>query len=250
MKVLLVDIETAPDLGYTWGKWEQNVIEFKEDWYILCFVAKWLDSPKLMVHKQPDFPVFKKDKTNDLGVIKALWKLFDEADVIIAHNGNAFDIKKANARFLVHGMNPPSPYKTIDTKLVAKRYFKFDSNSLDELGRYLKLGRKVQHKGFALWLECMAGNLKSWAEMIRYNKQDVILLEKVYLKLRGWMTNHPNYNFVDQTIRNCPNCGKHTLQARGSVKTITSEYKRYYCTNCGAWSRGNPTKSFRVEIRS
>ena len=29
-KILFLDIETAPSLGWVWGKWQQNVIDFKE----------------------------------------------------------------------------------------------------------------------------------------------------------------------------------------------------------------------------
>lgn len=249
MKILLLDIETAPNLGYTWGKWEQDVIEFKEDWYILCFVAKWLDSKKLLIHKLPDFPRFRKNKTDDKMLVKELWKLMDEADVIIAHNGNSFDIKKANARFIAHGLKSPSPYKTIDTKLVAKKYFKFDSNKLDELGRYLRIGRKVHHEGFALWLKCMAGEKKAWKTMINYNIQDVLLLEKIYLKLRGWMTNHPNSNLFEDTNRNCPNCGSHKLQLRGRRRNLSGAYQQYQCQECGGWSRSLLVEKKKVVIR-
>ena len=251
MKVLLFDIETAPNLGYTWRKWEQNVIEFKQDWYILCFAAKWLDDPAIITAALPDFPAFKKQPTNDKWVCKALWKLMDEADVCVAHNGMSFDFRKAHARFVIHGLRPPMPYKAVDTKRIAKRFFNFDSNKLDDLGRQLGLGRKLHHgEGFQLWLDCMAGKPKAWETMVAYNKQDVVLLEKVYMKLRGWQTNHPNHNFFDDTKDNCPTCGGHRLQARGVVKTLTSEYKRYYCADCGAWSRGNLFRTYKVERRN
>ena len=243
-KVLLVDIETAPNLGYTWGKWEQDVIEFKKDWYILSFVAKWHGSKQTISCSLPDFPLFKKDKENDLEVIKALWELFNEADVIVAHNGDAFDFKKANARFIAHGLTPPEPYQTVDTKLVAKRYFKFDSNSLDELGRYLGLGRKESTGGFKTWLECMAGDMDAWKRMMKYNKQDVILLEQIYEKLRPWMSNHPNLGLIKDRPESCPICGEfNCLQSRGFSFTRVSRKRRYQCTNCGGWSTGKPEKT-------
>jgi len=243
-KILLVDIETAPNLGYVWGKWEQDVIEFKDDWYILSFVAKWHDSNKTISCSLPDFKEFKKDKKDDSQVVLNLWMLFNEADVVVAHNGDAFDFKKANARFIAHGFNPPEPYQTIDTKLVAKKYFKFDSNSLDELGRYLGLGRKESTGGFKTWLDCMAGDMAAWKRMMKYNKQDVLLLEQIYNKLKPWMTNHPNLGLIQDRPESCPICGEHNcLQARGFSFTRVSRRRRFQCTGCGGWSMGKPEKT-------
>lgn len=240
-KILFLDIETAPNLGYTWGKWEQNVIEFKEDWHLLSFSVKWLGDKNAVVYGLPDFAGYTKDRRNDKKLCQKMWEYFDEAEVIVAHNGNSFDIKKANARFIIHGFKPPTPYKTIDTKLVAKRYFKFDSNSLNDLARQLGLGAKLKTGGFDLWLECMAGVRSSWKKMCDYNKQDVVLLEKVYLKLRDWMTNHPNHNLMHGTVNHCPTCGTSNVQRRGFSLSLVGKKQRFQCVN-GHWSTGASEK--------
>jgi len=230
-KTLLFDLETAPLLSYTWGIWEQNVVEVKRDWYILSVAWKWLGESKVHVMSLPQFKNWNKDKEDDSALINELWKLFDKAEIVIAHNGKAFDVKKSNARFVMNGLTPPSPYKIIDTKLVAKRYFKFDSNSLNELGKYLKVGKKLSTGGFELWKGCMLGDVKSWNKMCRYNKQDVVLLEDVYLKLLPWIENHPGDDGV-----NCANCESDNLQKRGTVIIKGKIRKqRYQCQDCGAW---------------
>lgn len=229
-KTLLFDIESAPLLSYTWGIWEQNVVEVKRDWYILSVAWKWLGESKVHVMSLPQFKNWNKDKEDDSALIKELWKLFDEADVIVAHNGNSFDIKKSNARFIINELKPPSPYKTIDTKLVAKRYFKFDSNKLNELGKYLKLGKKLETGGFELWKGCMNGDKKAWKKMCAYNKQDVVLLEKVYNKLLPWITNHPSDTGVG-----CPNCGSHDLIKSKLRMTRTGLKQQWQCKDCGAY---------------
>lgn len=241
-KILLFDIENTPLVTYTWGIWEQDVIEVKEEWYILCFAYKWLGEKETHVVALPDFQGYKKDRKNDEKLVKKLWELFDKAEIIVAHNGDQFDIKKANARFIQYGFEPPQPYKTIDTLKVARRHFKFDSNKLDYLGQYLKLGRKLPHTGKHLWFGCMEGDEKSWKLMREYNKQDVILLEKVYLKLRGWMTTSPNINLVFGTVNNCPKCGSEHIQRRGFGYTTLTSYRRYKCMNCGAWLHGERVK--------
>jgi len=229
-KILLCDIETMANLAWVWGIYEQNVIAKEKEWHMLSFAYKWLDEKKTYVRTLPDYPGYAKNKECDKALVSDLWKLFNEADVIIAHNGDSFDIKKSNARFIANGLPPPSPYKTIDTKLVARRYFKFDSNKLDTLGEMLGLGRKLQTGGFDLWLGCARGDKKSWKKMAVYNLQDVRLLEKVYLKLRAWMNNHPVVDF-DAVCK----CGSNDVELRGPYRTKKRFGKRFQCKQCGAW---------------
>lgn len=237
-RVLLLDIETSPNLGYIWGKYEQNVIAYENEWFMLSFSVKWLGAKKTEVFGLPDFTGYAKNKDSDEKLVKKLWEYLDEADVVIAHNGDAFDLKKSNARFIYHRMEPPTPYKTVDTLKVARRYFKFNSNKLDDLAVHLGIGKKAETGGFKTWLGCMEGDMKVWATMKKYNKQDVVLLEKVYLRLRSWMTNHPNMNIINATINHCPNCGKKDIIKRGFAFTRVSMKQRYHCQSCGAWSQG------------
>jgi uncharacterized protein YprB with RNaseH-like and TPR domain len=236
-KILYFDIETAPNLSYVWGHFEQNVIEHEREWYLLCVSYRWEHEKTTHVCSLIDFPDdYKKDPENDYNVTKKLWELLNEADIVIAHNGDKFDIRKANARFIAHNLGPTSPVRQIDTLKVARRYFMFNSNKLDHLGQHLGIGRKVDTGGFETWAGCMRGDMKAWKLMIKYAKQDVDLLRNVYLKLRPWMTNHPNLNVYDGEC-NCPTCGSDDLQRRGQKYTQTGSYQQWYCNSCGAWSR-------------
>lgn len=233
-KILLIDLETMANLSWVWGKYEQNVIAYEKEWYMLSFAYKWLGESKVSVKSLPDYRGYNRAKNDDRALVKDLWELFDQADIIIAHNGNSFDIKKSNAKFIEHGLTPPSPYKVIDTKTVAKKYFKFNSNKLDDLGNILGLGRKIDTGGFDLWLGCASGDKKSWDKMCKYNKQDVLLLEKVYLRLRNWIINHPRTS--DSPINEkCPNCGSNHLQKRGFTLNKTTKLQRWQCQSCSSW---------------
>lgn len=237
-KLLFLDIETAPSVGYVWGKWEQNVIDFKSDWYILSYAYRWVGGKRVTAVGLDDFPIFKRDKENDSQLLASLWKLLDEADIIIAHNGDGFDMPKINTRFISHKMKPPSPYKTVDTLKIARRAFKFDSNKLDDLGRYLGVGRKLPHTGFHLWKGCMSGEPKSWALMKRYNAHDVELLEKVYIQMRSWAPTHPTVLQGVKSTANCPKCGSNKLQKRGFSYTAVSQKQRFQCQKCNGWHDG------------
>ena len=243
-KILLLDIETAPSLGFYFDLWKEgNIVGTVKNWYILSFSYKWLGEKTVHAVALPDFQEYKKDKENDWSLCYFLQKKLDEADMVIAHNGDRFDLPKINARFLKHGFKPPQPYKTVDTLKVARRYFKLDSNRLNDVAKYLGVGSKLSHTGFKLWDDCMKGDIRAWSLMKRYNKQDVVLLEKVYLALRPWMTNHPNFNvFTEQD--GCPSCGSKNVQKRGYSITQTGRKQRYQCQEkvCGAWSHSTSEK--------
>ena len=161
-KILYYDIETAPNLSYVWGHFEQNVIEHEREWYLLCVSYRWEHESKTQVCALVDFPdTYAKDPENDLHVAKKLWDLLDEADIVIAHNGDRFDMRKANARFVYHNLGPVSPVKQIDTLKTARRYFMFNSNKLDNLGKHLGVGAKVDTGGFTTWAGCMRGDMNS-----------------------------------------------------------------------------------------
>lgn len=232
-----------------WGKWEQDVIDFEKGWYMLSFAYKWLGDKKVTTHALPDYPSWKRDKEDDHLLVTDLWKLFDQADIVVGHNARAFDCKKANARFLVHRLGPPSPYKIYDTLTEARKIASNNSNKLDDLGAVWHLGRKLPHTGKHLWLGCMQGDPKAWKTMRAYNAQDVVLLEKVYLLLRPW-GNHPNVNLVNRRPRACPTCGSTHIQSRGHDYNRTSEREKYACVTCGKWCYGPWEKiATQVHIR-
>lgn len=241
-RIILLDIETSPTLGYVWGMWEQNVIAVEDDWFMLSFAVKELGAKKTRTHCLPDYRGYVKDKQNDAALLWELWNEMDKSDVIIAHNGDGFDIKKSNSRFIYHGLKPPSPYKTIDTLKIARKHFGFTSNKLDDLADYLKVGRKLPHQGKHTWLGCMTGDKKQWNTMRKYNAHDLNLLEGCYMHMRPWATTHVNLNnYRKDNV--CPRCQSHSLIGRGYIYTKTGKRQQFQCKNCGGWSSG--IKHFR-----
>jgi hypothetical protein len=242
-KILTIDIETAPLSVYAWGLWEQNVgvNQIKSEWRILSVAWKWLHE------KKPFFvrAMVKDEKVDDAWVLAVIWGLLDKADIVVAQNGQDFDIKKINARLVAEGYPPYSPIRVIDTKLVAKRHFGFTSNRLEWMGVNVGGSAKEEHRkfpGFELWKQCLADNLAAWKEMAKYNVQDVLATEKLYLRLRPWIAGHPNVGtYVAADSHVCPKCGGRHLVRRGVATTNTAVYLRYRCSDCGGWSRGRST---------
>jgi hypothetical protein len=238
-KILLVDIETAPMLAHVWGLWDQTIglNQIKADWHILSWSAKWLDSPEIFYKDQRK----AKDISKDKSLLLPLWRLLNKADIIVTQNGKSFDEKKLNARFIQNGMKPPSSFKHIDTKLIAKKRFAFTSNKLEYLAKALgaktKKMKSKKFQGFDLWSECLKGNLAAWKEMERYNKADVLALESVYLKLRPWDQSVNFEVYADKGVMTC-NCGSTDFHKNGKAYSALGIYSRYRCRKCGAEKRG------------
>lgn len=173
-RILFLDIEISPSLGWVYGKYDQNVIEFEKEWHIMCIGYKWQDSEvKVITGKEKQ-------------LVKKIRDLLDEASIVCAHNADRFDIRKINTRIAYYGFEPPSKYKTIDTLKKLRKLFGLNSNSLDDAGKYFGLGTKNGSYG-ELWRDCLKGNKKAWKKMIEYNRQDVLLLEKLYKKIEPWI---------------------------------------------------------------
>lgn len=251
--IILLDVETSPQLGYTWGSYEQNVLAVLEPVKIICAAWKQLSEKKVSCKSLPDYDGYKGGVVDDTKLVLELWDVLDRADIILGHNLDSFDIKVINARFIAHGLNAPSDYKSVDTLKAAKKYFKFNNNTLNELGKYLKEGQKAPTGGFDTWLKCMAGEKVSWDRMVKYNIQDVLLLERVYLRLRPFMANHPNLNLItpDKAKKTgehlCGSCQSSDTVKRGFAITKAGRYQRWQCNNCGSWSSGLYERVQRAE---
>jgi hypothetical protein len=239
-KILLVDIETAPMLAFVWQKSLYNtnirIDQVERDTSILSFAAKWLGEKRMIYEDQSRAP----DMFDDTKLLKSIWKLLDEAEIVIAHNGKAFDIPFIQARMIAKNLPPPSPFKQIDTLKEVKQ-FGFTYNSLEHIAEECGCPKSDHREfpGISLWRECLRGNKRAWRAMKEYNTQDVKALEVVYLRLRAWIDRHPNMGmWIDDGEKHCPKCGSSKLIIRGHRVTNTGRYNMYHCLSCRGYSRG------------
>ena len=255
-KVLLLDIETAPMLGYVWQLFDNNVAlnQIHSEWFVLSWSAKWLGDPpsKVMYMDQRN----EKNIENDSKILKGAWELLDEADIVITQNGKKFDIKKLNARFIAQGFQPPSSFKQIDTLVLAKKHFAFTSNKLEWMtGKFCTKYKKLTHgkfSGFSMWKECLKGNKEAWKEMEKYNKYDVLSLEELYNKLIPWDSSI-NFNIYHDGLVNICKCGSKDFIKKGFSYTSIGRYQRYRCKKCGAETKDKTnllSKSKKQSVRT
>ena len=246
MKILLIDIETAPNRVWTWGLWNQNISigQIDKPGYILCWAAKWHNEKEVM------FSSLWKEGKNKM--LKKIYNLLEEADVIVHYNGINFDNRWLNSEFAKQGWTPPAPHQPIDLFRTIKRMFNLPSYKMDFALKYLGLGSKYRHDGWDMWKGCMKKDPHFQREMEKYNKMDVTEMEKLYVFLRPWIMNHPNHAlYSDKGVNQCPTCGGTHLRKKGLRYTNVFIYQRYRCNDCGAWSQGrqnNMTKDKKAVV--
>jgi len=243
MRIIIYDIEVSPILSWTYPpNYETRVQKIERGWHLMSFAYKELGKKKIHVHALPDYNLYEYEPYNDKALLQDLRKMLDDADLVIGHNSDKFDNKKANARFVYHDIAEPSPYEKADTLKIARSNFKFDSNRLDDLAQYLGIGTKQGNHG-DLWHACLHRDEKAWRKMKAYNKQDVHLTEQVYLKLRSWHKSHPNMSKYRKNEEDviCPTCSSTNYWKRGYLGVASRWKQRYECTDCGRWYTGNKT---------
>lgn len=234
-KVLFLDIETAPIVAHAWQLFDQNISlnQIVSDWSILSWAAKW-QGKKSVIYEDVSR---QKNKRDDKKILKQIWKLMDEADIIVGQNSKRFDIKKLNARFIINGMKPPSPYRQIDTMVQAKKMFGFTSNKLEYMtDKLCKKYKKLKHKkfpGHEMWSECLKGNQEAWRAMKKYNCHDVLALEELYEKIIAW-DNPINLNVYHKDhLSYCISCGSKHLVRNGYSFSNAGRFERFRCQDCG-----------------
>tara|TARA_R100000656_G_scaffold5244_1_gene6890 strand:+ start:49 stop:939 length:891 start_codon:yes stop_codon:yes gene_type:complete len=249
-KILLFDVETSFYHFVGWGTYKQYIQHYQitEHQYIISWAAKWLYDENV----QSDVVTPEESKNrDDKRILKSIHKLLDEADIVVGHNGDRFDLRKLRWRFISQGMAPPSPFKIIDTLKVARREFFAPSYKQDFLTKYFKLENKIQ-TDFQLWVDCEAGIPEKLEEMVEYNRHDVMGLEDLYLKIRPYIRNHPNLGvLMEDDI--CPTCGSKHLQETSSVYlTSANKFPVYKCEKCETpYIRGKRNISnYNTQMRS
>jgi DNA polymerase elongation subunit (family B) len=230
LKRLYFDLETTPNIVYSWNIGyklnigHDNLIKERA---IICACYKW--------EHEKEVKYLTWEDGDDAKLIYALYDILMEADEIIGHNGDNYDIKWFKTRCLYHGILNMPEICSIDTLKLSRKHFRFNSNKLDYIGQFLGIGKKKDTGGFNLWKEVMANNDKSLFKMVEYCKNDVILLEQVYNKISGYIKNKTHLGVLKGNSKcSCPNCGDENTQARGNLILASGTIKkRMQCKSCG-----------------
>lgn len=230
---LYFDIEVSANIGFFWTSGfklnigTENIIKERS---VICICYKWEDD------KETHFLTWDK-KQCDKKMLQAFVKVANEADELVGHNGDKFDLAWIRTRCLFHGIDMFPNYVTIDTLKVARSKFKFNSNKLNYIAQYLGIGSKIKTE-FDLWKDIALKNCPvAMAKMVKYCKMDVILLEKVHKKLNNHIASKTHYGVIFGEDRgSCPECGSDDL-VKNNKRTLASGLVKIQlrCNNCGKY---------------
>ena len=235
MKTLHIDIETSPTLAYVWGLFKQTVRlpQIVEPSRLLCASYAWGDDG-------PTEFVAEWHKGGARGMVKTLHKVVSEADALVHYNGKTFDTPHVFREFLEHGFGPPAPFQQVDLYQAVKRNFRFTSGKLEFVAEALELGGTGKGaSNMQLWTRVLENDADAREEMEAYNRQDVVLLQELYGKIRAWIPAHPNAGLymAQDGAQRCITCGSERLVKDGHSYTSAGAFQRYRCRECGAWMR-------------
>lgn len=243
-KTLYFDIETAPMLAFIWQAKTEYVGTqmIQHETFMLTWAAKWADSDEVLGKALTRKEALAQD---DSRIVKALADLLREADLVVGHNLDRFDIPMLNNRLMLLGLEPLGPVRTMDTLKLARKSFRLASNKLDWLAEQMGLGNKI-HTSFSLWERCYRGEPAAFREMLEYNRKDVTLLQDVYERMEQYVKGVPRQ--VDAEYRGekrCPTCGSKELEQAGWHRTNASSFPKFKCGDCGRYSRSREARKSR-----
>ncbi len=251
VSVLAFDIETLPMIASTFRLFKANIRQESiiENTSIFCASWRMVDqngnpkSPVESVTILDDQKRFNRNIYDDEHVVRKLKGALDKADVYLFQNGQAFDLRHFNTRALNHGLDPVPNKQCIDTLKQARKHFRFDSNKLDFMGRFLRQGEKMDTGGMELWDNIIQSKyppvgkepdrdltIKSIKYAEKYCRQDVNLLIKVYKRLRPYIT-LPNFSLYLGKV-GCNHCGGQHYRFLQWRYNAATKKARCWCYSC------------------
>lgn len=238
---LFFDIETSPCVGWFWRPGYNLNLDYNnilENAKIICICYKWEGDKKT-------YSLHWDSKQNDKKMLQDFIKVLNQSNEVIGHNSDKFDIKWLRTRCLIHGIDMMPDYTSIDTLKEARKGFNFPSNRLDSIGRYTGVGKKLKTTG-ELWYDtCFKNDRAALNKMIKYCIQDVVLLEKVYSKMKSFIK--PKYSMAEDRA-SCPRCNSVNVKLRANkISGAGVRYKQMQCANCGTYFKASE-KAFNKAI--
>lgn len=227
MKILFVDIESsdlAADIGH-----------------IICIGYKWANEPKAHVMSILDYP--GKFANDDKLLLKAFEKVYNQADIVVHHFGEYFDIPFLQTRRLIHGLHPMPETTMVDTWRICKKRLKFGSNRLQRVLEVLGCPIEKTPVKLSVWSLARLGHKKSIDYVIDHCLKDILVLEWVYNKIKSVWTPHPAL-VINSDDKYCRFCKEYSGISNGFRPAKTHVYRRMGCKKCGfSWKGAKIGKS-------
>ena len=242
-KIAYIDIETLPMQCTTFTLFPERLSpkSILKDGSIICIGVMINGKKQKFFSVTDDLAGFKKDPYADKKLLRTYrdYMIKEDFDLVVGHNVRGFDLKIINARFAYHGITPLPNILIDDTLTMAKASFKFHSNKLEHLAKFLGVEQKLE-TNYAMWLDIVNGGpkaVKAVKDMVKYNKGDLICGWQVYEKLLPYSKSTLNRSHFVEDAEGCGHCASSRLQRRGFSRNISGEFQRFQCQDCGKWMK-------------
>lgn len=248
-KVLCLDLEISPMLSYNYGAYESNALKVLIHPMIVAYAYSWGEG--IYAKTLNEYAGYKPGilNLNDREIVGDLHALMEEADFIYGHNVRDFDIKHAKARFVFHGYPVSKKWFIEDTLKIARKYFRFPKNNLNELTELLGIGTKTEVKHSDVIWGCIDGDEKKWLAMKAYVIQDINISMGLYKKLAPWHETHFNMNLIARMGNACPVCLSNNQMKYGQRPKAGGIFQRWACRDCGKqWLGDKIAHAHRAEM--
>ena len=209
----------------------------------ICAAWKWYDQPGTVFAAEWEVGGYD-------GFMRAVWDVFNDADLIIGHNADRFDARHLMGGWAEMGLPAPSPYKVVDTLKIARGTFAYESNTLDALNKRLGIDAKTDKYDVQIARAAVNGDKEAQARIEDYNRGDIVASEALFDRLRPYAKGIPHLGMWTDDEMACPSCG-HSMTATGrTVHANVQRYEHLHCPNCGAHARGTTTLKNPTRTRS
>lgn len=245
-KVLIYDVELSKGIYYAFPSFKPVRLSLSDKiqgQFMMSAAWRWWGEDEItMVSVLDDKRRFKRDYSDDYYVVRELHKAFSEAEIVVGHHVDGFDTKHLSFLSYIHDLPPLHKPHSIDTLKEARKRFKNDSLSMDEIAKRRGLTHKtaVPNKN-QVWNDATSGCPIAIQTIADYNIDDIEVQTEMFEDMLPWMINIPSLHLEegrDNVGRICEACGeKHNLENRGYIynKTRTTKYQRFKCNSCGKW---------------
>lgn len=208
----------------------------------ICAAGRFYGDKDTMFAAEWEDPAFLDD----------VWEWIDQADILVGHNVDRFDLRMLRSGWIEQGYAPPSPVKIVDTLKVARSELGMESNTLDSLCQRLGVKTKTDKYDPAVARAAVEGDEKAQKKLRAYNIGDIAASTALYDRLRPWIKNHPHLSMLNGEEWGCPNCGETNISNHptGDAFANVQKYRAYQCPKCGTHIRGNKKMQNPVQTRS
>lgn len=169
------------------GVFDLETYTLDRNWGVLLVASVLIHrgaAPEVHTLTLRDYPGWPDRRGDDGQLAEDFAKKLDECHILIAHNGNRFDVPWMRTLALKHGFQWREK-KLVDPCALAWKRYKLSNNSLQTVANFLGLGQKMP-LAESVWRDAILNNDdEAWQLLKTRCESDVTILNAIAAKVVG-----------------------------------------------------------------